>query len=262
MKILLSIISLSLGTGLTAQNVSDEFRTDPRYYSDDIGSRLVVRPQSREGSRASDLELRIEDETFFDSKTSEFRTREIATIHGGGLSNLGLRFFVSETQSQEDFLQVLEAFQVKVAAFRRHRSEINNLDEKWMGRGEETLSESRVMGKIQTDFIDRPSVVTLNWNLKMNRLWLSLDDFINIDSTISEPLARLIEHIPQYARQRAEYQVTIREKNEWINETLSLPPDADLEPTADTTDTPTVIAEEIEIKEEPSEATPSDTDTE
>ena len=250
MKFLVPVLCISLCGGLSAQNGADDFRAETRYFSDSGGSYLVVRPEAPTGSFAGSLELRIEDETFFNSQLSEFQKREIATIHGGGLSNFGLRFFTQELRSQEEFLQLLEEFKLKVAAFRRNRSEIEKLDEKWMGQGEASLSQSREITTIQTDFIDRPSVVTLNWDMQANRIWLSLDDFINIDSSLAEPLSRLIERIPMYSRKRQEYKNEIEAKNEWINQTLSLPKDAQDGLKADDIDTPTVISEEQEKKDE------------
>ena len=264
MKPIRVALFLCLGGSLLAQNSPENFRANEKYYSDSMGSRLVVRPENREGSYASQLELRIEDETFFDNETSEFREREIATIRGGGLGNLGLRFYTERLRSQEEFLQILENFQDKISAFRRHRSEIEKLDESWMGSGDSAISQSRVITQFQTDFISRPSVVSMNWDLGTSRLWLSLDDFINIDSTIAEPLSRLIERIPVYSRQRQEYEEAIKEKNSWIDQTLSLPEDSEDMPTADRVDTPTVISDEIEEAEsrEKGKEAPSDGDSE
>ncbi len=246
MKLLPAILFLNLVAGLSAQNDADDFRTVSRYYSDTIGSRLVVRPETQQGVFARDLELRIEDETFYDLETSEFREREIATIQGGGMGNLGLRFYTQQMRSQEEFIQVLEDFQDKIKAFQRYRSDMQRLEEKWMGDGGRALSESRVVTEIQTDFFDRPSVVSLNWDLKNDRLWLSLDDFINIDRSIAVPLTRLIERIPEYSRQRREFRKAIAEKNEWVDKTLALPVHSEDQPTADRVDTPTVISEEHE----------------
>jgi len=244
MKTLLSVFCLCACSALCAQNPPSEFKTVSRYYSDEIGTRLVVRPEARVGSFANSLELRIEDETFFDPQLSEFREREVATIQGGGLSNLGLRFFTANRQGQEEMIQVLEEFQSKIKAFRRNQQEIEKLDESWMGQGEAALSQSRKITEIQTDFLDRPSVVSLNWNLESGRLWLSLDDFINIDSPIAEPLINLIQRIPEYSRERIRLGKEIARKNEWINTALSLPENAENQPTADTIDTPTKVSEE------------------
>lgn len=249
MKPICAALLLCLGGSLLAQNTQDNFRVNTKYYIDSMGSRLVVRPEAREGSYANQLELRIEDETFFDNELSEFREREIVTIRGGGLGNLGLRFYAQRLRSQEEFLQILEDFQAKISAFRRNRSEIEKLDESWMGAGDAAISQSRVVTEIQTDFLSRPSVVSLNWDLGTNRIWLSLDDFINIDSAIAEPLSSLIERIPVYSRQRLEYEESIKEKNSWIDRTLSLPEGSEDLPTADRVDTPTVISEEIDAEE-------------
>jgi len=248
--IYLILLPVLLGHAAIAQNEEEDFRTKKVFYSDSNGDRLVVRPVGTTDSFANRLELRIEDETFYDADKSEFQLREIATIRGGGLSNLGLRFYVNEPRFQDEMLQILDEFESKVTLFRRNRSKMKNLDEEWMGQGERALSESRFLTEIQTDFNSRPSVVTLNWDLESNRLWLSLDDFINIDSNIAAPISKLIEQIPEYSRDRERYQKDIVEKNNWINNTLSLPEDAQDEPTADTIDTPTVISEELKEVDE------------
>jgi|GEM_PF-4972060 hypothetical protein len=232
-----------------AQTGPDDFTTDVRFFSDVLGDRLVVRPSGRENSRAADLELRIQDETFFDRELSEFRLREVATIQGGGLGTPGLLFFTSTPESQEKFIQLMEEFRVKVNAFRKSRGEIKSLTESWMGSGSKALSNSRVMGEIQMDFLNRPSVVSLNWDIGANRLWLSLDDYINIDSSIAEALSRLVENIPVYSRTREKYKTALKEKNEEINQSLSLAIDADDEPTADRIDTPTEVSDELKQKE-------------
>lgn len=258
MKIItISAFLISLCNGLLAQSDTAEFRTVNSYFSDEVGERLIVRPEARAGSFANSLELRVEDETFFDLETSSFREREIVTIHGGGLSNIGLRFYANNLQSQEDMIQLLEDFQKKARAFRRNQPEINKLDEKWMGQGEKALSRSRVIGEIETDFIARPSVVSLNWDLETGRLWLSLDDFINIDSHIAEPLTELIMRIPEYSRERSQYAEEIASKNEWIDNTLSLPEQSEDEPTADTTDTPAAMGGDSKKEPTPGQNQPS-----
>ncbi|MFP4351428.1 MAG: hypothetical protein ACLFRP_00085 [Puniceicoccaceae bacterium] len=223
-RLLFLAIAVLAAAGTMAQEADDDFPTTEKYYSDEMGTRLVVSPDVAKGSRIRDIELRLLDETFFDHAESEFATREIATITGGGLGSPGLLFHIDNPRGREEFIRILEEFQRKAAYFRDNRRALADLEESWMGTGGATLNQSRVLAELQTDFIDRPSKVTLNWDLEANRLWLSVDGFINIDSRIVEPLLQLIQRIPAYSRQRARYSAEIASKRVRIDELLDVRP--------------------------------------
>ena len=220
----LALPLLATASSAVAQRSDDDFPTIERYYSDEMGTRLVVSPDVNDGSRIRDIELRLLDETFFDHDKSEFVSREVAAITGGGLGSPGLLFYVDSPRGREEFIQILEKFQQKTASFRNNRRTLADLEEDWMGTGGAALNQSRVLTEFQTDFIDSPSEVTLNWDLEANRLWLSVDGFINIDSRIAEPLLRLIQRIPVYSRQRARYTEEIASKRVRIDELLEMQP--------------------------------------
>ena len=118
--------------------------------------------------------------------------------------------------------QLLEEFLVKARRFRQNEQSIDDMAEPWMGNPEAALSESRHLAKIQTDFIKRPADVTLNWNLKTRRLWISFNDFVNIDSRVADPLLQLIRNIPTYSNQRKSYEEQIESRNEKIDESLEI----------------------------------------
>lgn len=217
------LLALASAVSLVAQEPTHSFRVSEKYFEDQLGSRLVVRPDVREDSRAADLELRITDETFFDPAQSAFVLREVATIQGGGLGSPGLIFHTGNGRSREEMIQVLEEFQSKAETFRRNQGQIGDMAEDWMGNPDQTLSQSRKIATVETDFLRRPSEVTLNWSARENRLWLSLDDFINIDSRIASPLLELVRRIPVYSRQRAAYAAEVAERNREIDKTLALP---------------------------------------
>jgi len=120
-------------------------------------------------------------------------------------------------------IQLLELFIEKTNRFQDARGELKGMEEPWMGNPESTLSQSRFLGEIQTDFIERPATATLNWNVKNNRLWMSFNDFINIDSRVAETLLALIQNLPAYAQNRRDYQYEIAAKNREIDESLDLP---------------------------------------
>lgn len=206
---------------LQAQQSSDEFKVTEKYYEDSLGSRLVVRPVAAPSSAVGDLELRITDETVFDPNQSEFVRREIAIIQGGGLSSPGLLFRTEDPKFQEEMIQLLELFLERTRNFSQTEDDIRQLEEPWMGNSEAALSQSKPFGTIETDFMRRPAEITLNWSLSENRQWISLNDFINIDKEIAEPLMRLIQHIPTYSRNRQEYRARISEINQDIQESLS-----------------------------------------
>ena len=220
----LAIPVLAAAASAVAQRTDDDFPTTEKYYSDEMGTRLIVSPEVADGSRIRDIELRLIDETFFDHAKSEFVSREVAAITGGGLGSPGLLFYVDNPRGREEFIQILEEFQRKTATFRNNRRTLADLEEDWMGTGGAALNQSRVLTEFQTDFIDSPSEVTLNWDLEANRLWLSVDGFINIDSPIAEPLLRLIQRIPVYSRQRARYTEEIASKRVRIDELLEMRP--------------------------------------
>ena len=222
--LLLAIPVLAAAAGAVAQRTDDDFPTTEKYYSDEMGTRLIVSPEVADGSRIRDIELRLIDETFFDHAKSEFVSREVAAITGGGLGSPGLLFYVDNPRGREEFIQILEEFQRKTATFGNNRRTLADLEEDWMGTGGAALNQSRVLTEFQTDFIDSPSEVTLNWDLEANRLWLSVDGFINIDSPIAEPLLRLIQRIPVYSRQRARYTEEIASKRVRIDELLEMRP--------------------------------------
>jgi len=220
----LAIPVLAAAASAVAQRTDDDFPTTEKYYSDEMGTRLIVSPEVADGSRIRDIELRLIDETFFDHAKSEFVSREVAAITGGGLGSPGLLFYVDNPRGREEFIQILEEFQRKTATFRNNRRTLADLEEDWMGTGGAALNQSRVLTEFQTDFIDSPSEVTLNWDLEANRLWLSVDGFINIDSRIADPLLRLIQRIPVYSRQRARYTEEIASKRVRIDELLEMRP--------------------------------------
>lgn len=224
-----AILILLTAVGLSAQQVEPEFRVTEKYYDDALGNRLVIRPDPLTTSSVLDIELRIFDETHFDNEKSQFVQREVATIQGGGLGSPGLIFHLANPQSQEDMIQLLELFIEKSERFRDARNEIKGMEESWMGNPEATLSQSRILGEIQTDFINRPATATLNWNITNNRLWMSFNDFINIDSKTAKPLIALIQNIPVYSKNRREYQKKVTERNRLIDESLNLPSRTPLE---------------------------------
>ncbi len=220
----LAIPVLAAAASAVAQRTDDDFPTTEKYYSDEMGTRLIVSPEVADASRIRDIELRLIDETFFDHAKSEFVSREVAAITGGGLGSPGLLFYVDNPRGREEFIQILEEFQRKTETFGNNRRTLADLEEDWMGTGGTALNQSRVLTEFQTDFINSPSEVTLNWDLEANRLWLSVDGFINIDSRIAEPLLRLIQRIPVYSRQRARYTEEIASKRIRIDELLDMRP--------------------------------------
>ncbi len=207
---------------LSGQQSEEDFSVSEKYYNDSLGSRLVIRPEVRKDSVAADLELRIFDETYYDPGQSKFVLREVATIQGGGLGYPGLLFYTRNSESRETMIQLLEEFLAKAEKFNLSEEDIKDLAEPWMGNPEAALSQSRPLSRIQTDFIRRPADVTLNWNLKTNRIWISLNDFVNIDSRVAETLLNLVRNIPTYSNQRETYQSEIARRNEEINKSLEL----------------------------------------
>ncbi len=217
----LPVLFLAWGP-LSAQKDPDSFEVTQKYFNDELGSRLIVRPDAPGDSRVADLELRVTDHTVFDTEAAAFKFREVVTIQGGGLGSPGLLFFTDAPRSREEFIQVLEDFVKKTKVFRRNQNEIEDLDESWMGDPASALSQAREIGTLETDFLRRPAKVTLNWDVRNKRLWLSLDDFINIDSRIAEPLLELLRQIPVYSRDRERYAAEIAERNRRIDQELDL----------------------------------------
>jgi hypothetical protein len=228
MKSIPLLVSFAVLAG-TLPSAGDEgdFRVTERLFVDELGSRLVVRPDVRANTRAADLELRVFDETYYDPDLFAFTEREVATIQGGGLGSPGLRFVTGDPRAREEFIQVLEEFSRRAEIFRENRAEFAELEEPWMGNESEALERSAKIATIHTDFLRRPAAVTVHWDVARERFWLSLDGFINVDSRIADPLRRLVEGIPSYSEQRARYEAEIERKKTEIGTTLEVPAPAD-----------------------------------
>jgi len=203
---------------------SSERKVDFAFFDDDVlGERLIVSPRVRSDDPSGSLEIRLTDQAYYDIKEYDFAIREIATVSGQGLGNEGIIFIVENDQNREEFIQLLEAFAEQAKNFRQHRSEMSGKVQPWMGPGDRMLSGSRTLGILQTDFISKPSEATINWDLGQNRLWLSIDGLINIDSRFSETLLDLVTRIPEFSDTRKKMSREVKERNEEINELLRLP---------------------------------------
>lgn len=193
------------------------------FYDDDVlGERLVVSPQVRSDDLSGSLEMRLNDQAYYDHRQFDFSIREVATVSGQGLGNEGLIFIVENDKNREEFIQVLDIFVENAQKFRQNRNEFAAKVEPWMGSGDRMLSGSRSLGIIQTDFIDKPSDVTLNWDLSLNRLWLSIDGFVNIDSRFATTLHDLVTRVPEFSQTRKKMSRELKEKNEAIAKSLGM----------------------------------------